>query len=117
MQTEYGAKTMALDPKTHNLLVDTSDFDPPDATAQQPNPQRRPNPGTSHLLIYGRCRPQGSFSAEPGACDGSRRRKRNSPDREMASGCTLDKIRESKMEVPVSIIAATAIAGSLGSGG
>jgi YVTN family beta-propeller protein len=55
VQTEYGAKTMALDPKTHNLLVDTSDFDPPAAAAaQQPNAQRRPKPGTFHLLIYGR---------------------------------------------------------------
>jgi len=27
--TEFGAKTMALDPKTHNLLVDTAEFDPP----------------------------------------------------------------------------------------
>jgi DNA-binding beta-propeller fold protein YncE len=54
VQTEYGAKTMALDPKTHNLLVDTADFDPPAATAQQPNPQRRTKPGTFHLLIYGR---------------------------------------------------------------
>ncbi|HYW41916.1 MAG TPA: YncE family protein [Bryobacteraceae bacterium] len=53
--TEYGAKTMALDPKTHNLLVDTADFDPPGAaTAKQPNPQRRPKPGTFRLLIYGR---------------------------------------------------------------
>ncbi len=52
VQTEYGAKTMALDPKTHNLLVDTADFDPPNP--QQPNAQRRPKPGTFHLLIYGR---------------------------------------------------------------
>jgi hypothetical protein len=55
VETEFGARTMALDPKTHNLLVDTSDFDPPAAaTAAQPNPQRRAKPGTFHLLIYGR---------------------------------------------------------------
>jgi DNA-binding beta-propeller fold protein YncE len=55
VQTEYGAKTMALDPKTHNLYVDTSDFDPPAApTEKQPNPQRRAKPGTFRLLIYGR---------------------------------------------------------------
>jgi len=36
--TEFGAKTMALDAKTHNFLVDTSDFETPAATAQQPNP-------------------------------------------------------------------------------
>jgi hypothetical protein len=55
VKTELGAKTMGFDPKTHNLLVDTSDFDPPAApTAKQPNPQPRAIPGTFHLLIYGR---------------------------------------------------------------
>lgn len=55
VKTEFGAKTMALDPKTHNLFVDTSDFDPPaPATVQQPNPQARAKPGTFRLLIYGR---------------------------------------------------------------
>lgn len=55
VRTEFGAKTMALDPKTHNLLVDTSDFDSPGpATAKQPNPPRRARPGTFRLLIYGR---------------------------------------------------------------
>ncbi len=55
VKTEFGAKTMALDPKTHNLFVDTSDFDPPaDATAKQPHRRPRPKPGTFRLLIYGR---------------------------------------------------------------
>ena len=56
VKTEFGAKTMALDPKTHNLLADTADFDPPaDATPEQKRPpQPRPKPGTFHLLIYGR---------------------------------------------------------------
>jgi hypothetical protein len=56
VKTEFGAKTMALDPKTHNLLVDTADFDPPAAAtpAQKRPPQPRPRPGTFHLLIYGR---------------------------------------------------------------
>ena len=55
VQTEYGAKTMALDPKTHNLYVDTSDFGAPGAaTEKQPNPPRRATPGTFRLLIYGR---------------------------------------------------------------
>ena len=39
VKTEFGAKTMALDPKTHNLLVDTSDFQTPAGTAKQPNPR------------------------------------------------------------------------------
>ena len=54
VKTEFGAKTMGLDSKTHNLLVDTSDFDTPAPTAQQPNPQPRAKPGTFRLLIYGR---------------------------------------------------------------
>ena len=55
VKTEFGAKTMALDPKTHNLYVDTSDFDPALApTPKQPNPQPRARPGTFRLLIYGR---------------------------------------------------------------
>src|SRR5215470_12764442 len=54
VKTEFGAKTMALDPKTHNLYVDTSDFGPaPAPTPQQPNPQPVAKPGTFRLLIYG----------------------------------------------------------------
>ena len=53
--TEFGAKTMALDPKTHNLLVDTADFESSAGSPGKPgNPQRRAQPGTFHLLIYGR---------------------------------------------------------------
>jgi YVTN family beta-propeller protein len=55
VQTEFGAKTMALDPETHNLMVDTADFDPPPAAiAQKGNPRPKAKPGTFHLLIYGR---------------------------------------------------------------
>jgi hypothetical protein len=55
VKTELGAKTMALDPKTHNLYLTTSDFGPaPAPTAQQRNPQPVATPGTFHLLIYGR---------------------------------------------------------------
>src|SRR5216684_894773 len=55
VKTEFGAKTMALDPKTHNLYVDTSDFGPaPAPTPQQQNPQPVAVPGTFRLLIYGR---------------------------------------------------------------
>jgi len=53
--TEYGAKTMALDPKTHNLLVDTAEFGEPEAGGGKGRgPVRRPKPGTFHLLVYGR---------------------------------------------------------------
>ena len=54
VQTEFGAKTMALDAKTHNLLVDTSDFEAPPADEKQKNPQPRAKPGTFRLLIFGR---------------------------------------------------------------
>jgi DNA-binding beta-propeller fold protein YncE len=49
IKTEFGAKTMALDPNTHNIYVDTSDFAPGSATAAHPTATS----GTFHLLIYG----------------------------------------------------------------
>jgi hypothetical protein len=55
VKTEYGAKTMALDAKTHRLIVDTSDFDAPaDPAAKGPASQPRAKPGTFHVLIYSR---------------------------------------------------------------
>lgn len=55
VKTEYGAKTMGLDTKTHNVFVDTADFAPPAApTADRPRPQRTAIPGTFHVLVYGR---------------------------------------------------------------
>jgi len=55
VKTEFGAKTMGLDPKTHNLYVSTSDFGPaPPKTEKQPNPQPVATPGTFRVLIYGR---------------------------------------------------------------
>jgi len=53
VKTEYGAKTMALDAKTHNLYLTTSDFASGAPTAQQSNPRRTAVPGTFRLLIYG----------------------------------------------------------------
>lgn len=55
VKTEYGAKTMGLDTKTHNVFVDTADFGPaPAATAERPHPQPAPILGTFHVLIYGK---------------------------------------------------------------
>ncbi len=55
VKTEYGAKTMGLDTKTHNVFVDTADFASPAApTAERPHPQRTAIPGTFHVLVYGR---------------------------------------------------------------
>jgi len=50
LETEYGAKTMAMDPKTHNLFLSTSDFGP----AAGPKGRRPAISGTAHLLIYGK---------------------------------------------------------------
>jgi len=47
MDTEYGAKTMALDPKTHNLFLRTSDGPP-----SGPKGRRPAIPGTAHLLVF-----------------------------------------------------------------
>lgn len=55
VKTEFGAKTMGLDTKTHNVFVDTADFSPaPTPTAENPRPQRRAIPGTFRVLVYGR---------------------------------------------------------------
>ena len=55
VKTEYGAKTMGLDPKTHNLYLSTSDFDPPDPpTEKQPHPLAKAKPGNFRLLVYTR---------------------------------------------------------------
>src|SRR5262249_15883836 len=48
VKTEYGAKTMALDSKTHNFYVSTAEFSGAGAGG------REPKPGTFHLLIYSR---------------------------------------------------------------
>jgi DNA-binding beta-propeller fold protein YncE len=55
VKTQYGAKTMQIDPKTHNFFTATSDFDPPAApTEKQPNPLPRSKPGNFRVLVYGR---------------------------------------------------------------
>lgn len=55
VKTEFGAKTMGLDAKTHNVFVDTADFGPPSKpTADRPRPQRTAIPGTFRVLVYGR---------------------------------------------------------------
>jgi len=55
VKTELGAKTMAYDPKTQNIFVDTAEFGkPPAPTKERPHPRPAPVPGTFHLLIYER---------------------------------------------------------------
>jgi hypothetical protein len=54
--TEFGAKTMGFDSKTHNLFLTTADFGPkpPAPTKENPEAERLPIPGTFRVLIYGR---------------------------------------------------------------
>jgi hypothetical protein len=55
IKTEYGAKTLQLDPKTHKIFLTTSDFNPPAApTEKQPHPLPTAKPGNFHVLVYGK---------------------------------------------------------------
>jgi YVTN family beta-propeller protein len=49
LQTQRGARTIALDPKTHRIYLPTADFGPP------ASPNGRPSivPNTMRLLVYG----------------------------------------------------------------
>lgn len=50
IKTQFGAKTMGLDPKTHNLFLVTADFTPPSG----PKGDRKAIKGTARVLVYGR---------------------------------------------------------------
>lgn len=53
IKTEFGAKTMAYDPATKRVFVDTADFSKaPAATKENPHPRPSAIPGTFHLLVY-----------------------------------------------------------------
>ena len=53
--TRKGARTMALDAKTHRVFLVTAEFGPaPEATAEQPHPRPVVKPGTFTLLVFGR---------------------------------------------------------------
>jgi hypothetical protein len=55
VKTELGAKTMAYDPKTERIFVDTAGFGAePAPTKERPHPRPVPIPGTFHLLVYAR---------------------------------------------------------------
>jgi hypothetical protein len=55
VKTEFGAKTMGLDTKTHNLFLDTADFTSPSTpTAGPAHPQQKAVLGTFRVLVYGR---------------------------------------------------------------
>ena len=53
-QTQRGARTMAVDPKTHLLYLPTAQFGPaPASTAQQPRPRPVPIPDSFTILVVG----------------------------------------------------------------
>jgi hypothetical protein len=55
VKAEFAAKTMGLDPKSHNLFVDIADFDSPaNPGAKGPGSPPRPKPGTFRVRVYGR---------------------------------------------------------------
>ncbi|MBS1842035.1 MAG: YncE family protein [Acidobacteria bacterium] len=55
IKTEFGAKTMGLDTKTHNIFLSTVDFGPaPAPTTEHPHPNPTPKPGTFHVLVFGK---------------------------------------------------------------
>jgi hypothetical protein len=53
--TERGARTMALDSKTHQVYTVTAKFGPPPAaTAEQPHPRPSILPDTFMVLVLGK---------------------------------------------------------------
>ncbi len=53
--TQRGARTMALDPKTHNVFLVTAEFGPPPPpTPEQPRPRPKILPNTFVVLVLGR---------------------------------------------------------------
>jgi YVTN family beta-propeller protein len=55
LPTQKGARTMTLDPKTHNVFLITAEFGPPPApTADRPHPRPAVVPGSFTLLIVGK---------------------------------------------------------------
>ena len=53
--TQRGARTMALDPARHQVLLATADFEPaPPSTGSTPPARPKPVPGTFAILVFGR---------------------------------------------------------------
>jgi YVTN family beta-propeller protein len=54
VKTQYGAKTMGIDTKTHRLFVDTANFSAPSAPVNGRAGRPAPVLGTFRVLVYGR---------------------------------------------------------------
>lgn len=55
VSTQRGARTMALDPATHQVFLVTADFGPPPAaTSAQPHPRPAIMPNTFVVLVFGK---------------------------------------------------------------
>jgi YVTN family beta-propeller protein len=53
--TQRGARTMALDPKTHNIFLAAAQYGPaPAATAERPNPRPAMLPNSFVILVFGK---------------------------------------------------------------
>jgi hypothetical protein len=53
--TQRGARTMALDPKTHQVFLATAEFGPPPvATLENPRPRHNLVPGSFVILVFGK---------------------------------------------------------------
>jgi YVTN family beta-propeller protein len=54
LKTERGARTMALDPKTHKIYLPAAQFEPqPEQAAGSPRQRPKMIPGTFKILVYG----------------------------------------------------------------
>jgi DNA-binding beta-propeller fold protein YncE len=55
VQTQPGAKTMSLDPKSHNIYLVSAKYEPaPPATADTPRPRRKMIPDSFFVLVMGK---------------------------------------------------------------
>ena len=51
LKTNPGARTLALDPRTHHIYTPTAEYNPaPVATAANPHPRRTPKPNSFYIM-------------------------------------------------------------------
>ena len=53
LKTERGARTMALDPRTHHIYLSTARFEPASASSEAGRQRPKMIPGTFKVLVYG----------------------------------------------------------------